>query len=145
MVHRHFEQTEEVVNNLTEMHSKLDVLEEMLADERDNIPGPAQNLLPMHYQLTMLETFRNQTMHEAKKASSASRTTLIKWFERLNKFVEEFDEYLFTLARNILPIVRAGYPQAIVKLVKIAEMEGKEDEKVRAKQPIHEPILHSIR
>lgn len=130
MVHRHFEQTEEVVNNLTEMHSKLDVLEEMLEDERDSVPGPARNLLPMHFQLTMLESFRNQTMHEAKKASVSSRATLIKWFERLNKFIEAFDEYIFTLARNILPIVRAGYPEVIVKLVKIAEMEGKEDEKV---------------
>ena len=97
------------------MHSKLDVLEDMLEDECNDIPGPARNLLPMHYQLTILETFRNQTMHEAKKASAATRTTLIKWFERLTKFIEAFDEYIFALARNILPIVRAGYPQVIVK------------------------------
>ncbi|KAF8121672.1 exocyst complex component Sec6-domain-containing protein [Boletus edulis] len=33
------------------------------------------------------------------------------------------------LARNILPLVRAGYPDVVVKLIKIAEFEGREDEK----------------
>lgn len=131
MVHRNFEQTEEIVNNLTEMYSKLDIVEDMLAAEQNDITGPARNLLPMHYHLNQLEGFRNQTMHQAKKASADARNTLTRWFERLNKCVEAFDEHVATLAHNILPIVRAGHPEVVVKLIKIAEIEGKADEKVR--------------
>jgi hypothetical protein len=52
------------------------------------------------------------------------------WFERLNKVIEAFDEYILALARNMLALVRTGHPEVIVKLIKIAEIEGREDEKV---------------
>ncbi|KAL5537134.1 SEC6 [Sanghuangporus sanghuang] len=132
VVHRNFEQVEEMVNNLTGMHSKLDMLEEMLYTDRKDITGPARNLLTLHFHLNQLENFRNQTMHQAKKATAESRATLARWFERLNKFVEDFEEYFAALSRNILPIVRAGHSEVVVKLVKIAEIEGKEDEKAIA-------------
>ncbi|KAJ7224349.1 exocyst complex component Sec6 [Mycena pura] len=132
LVHRNFEQTEETVNNLLQMNAKLDELEDMLeADSRD-ILGPAPNLLIIHYLLNQLEAFRNQTMHEAKKASAKSRNTLARNFERLNSVIEAFDQYIIGLAGNILDLVRAGHPDVVVKLVKIAEVEGKEDEKAIA-------------
>lgn len=131
MVHRNFEQTEEMVNNLLDMNSKLDALEDMLVADSEDILGPAPNLLPMHFQINQLENFRNQTMHQAKKASADSRNRLTMWFERLNKVIEAFDEYILALARNVLNIARARHPEAIVKLIKIAEIEGKEDERVR--------------
>lgn len=131
MAHRNFEQVEEMVNNLTEMHAKLDMLEEMLYADRKNIFGSAHNLLGLHFHLNQLEGFRNQTMHQAKKASPSSRLTLARWFERLDKFIEDFDKYFAELSKNILSIVRAGHPEVVVKIVKIAEIEGKEDEKVR--------------
>jgi exocyst complex component 3 len=130
MVHRNFEQTEEMVNNLLEMNNRLDALEDMLDADRNDILGPAPNLLPIHYQINQLEAFRSQTMHQAKKASAESRATLTRWFERLVTLIEAFDEYILALARNILPIIRAGHPEVIVKLIKIAEVEGREDEKV---------------
>jgi exocyst complex component 3 len=77
-----------------------------------------------------LESFRNQALHQAKKASSDSRNTLNRWFERLNTIISSFDSYLLDLARNVLPLVRAGHPEVVVKLIKIAEIEGREDEKV---------------
>lgn len=132
MVHRNFEQTEEMVNNLLDMNSRLDVLEDMLEADSQDILGPAPNLLPMHYQINQLEEFKNQTMHRAKKASSDSRNRLSLWFDRLNKVIEAFDEYILALARNMLSLVRAGHPEVIVKLIKIAEIEGREDEKVCA-------------
>lgn len=131
MVHRNFEQTEEMVNNLLEMNSKLDGLEFMLETDSQDILGPAPNLLPMHYQINQLEGFRNQTLHQAKKASADSRNRLAQWFERLNKVIEAFDEYIMALAKNLLPLVRAGHSEVIVKLIKITEIEGREDEKVR--------------
>jgi propanediol dehydratase small subunit len=70
-------------------------------------------------------------MHQAKKASAASRSKLARMFERLNKLSENFEAYIMELARNVLPLVRAGHPQVVVKLMKIIELEGREDEKVR--------------
>jgi exocyst complex component 3 len=130
MVHRNFEQTEEMVLNLLDMNERLDVLEDMLDADGSDILGPAPNLLSLHYQINQLEGFRNQTMHQAKKASTSSRNTLDRWFERLNTLINAFDEYILALARNILPLVRAGNSQVVIKLVKIAEIEGREDEKV---------------
>jgi exocyst complex component 3 len=132
MVHRNFESTEEMVNNLLDMASRLDELEYMLASDSREILGPAPNLLVIHYQLNQLERFRNQTMHQAKKASADARNTLTRWFERLNKDISAFDEYILELARNILNLVRAGQSNVVVRLIKIVEVEGKEDEKVGA-------------
>jgi len=130
MVHRNFEQTEEMVNNLLEMNYKLDVLEGMLAMDSRELVGPAPNLLRVHFQINRLEAFRNQTMHQAKQASSASRQKLVRVFERLSQLIVDFETYLMDLAQNILPLVRAGHPDVVIKLIKIAEFEGKEDEKV---------------
>lgn len=130
MVHRNFESTEEMVNNLLDMATKLDDIERMLASDSKDILGPAPNLLIIHYQLKQLENFRNQTMHQAKKAKQSSQQTLARWFERLNNVIAAFDEYILELARNVLNLVRAGHPDVVVKLIKIAEVEGREDEKV---------------
>lgn len=129
LVHRNFAQVEEMVNNLQEMYSKLDDLEDMLASDKQDITGPAPNLFPIHHQLHQLEAFRNQTLHQAKKASADSRAILNRWFERLDKVIAEFDEYIGELSHNVLPIVRAGHPEVVVKLCKIAEIEGSEDQK----------------
>jgi exocyst complex component 3 len=141
MVHRNFEQTEEMVNNLLQMNSKLDALEDMLISDSNDILGRAPNLLLIHYQINQLEAFRNQTMHQAKKASASSRSTLTRWFERLNNLIEAFDDYIMNLARNILPLVRAGRSDVVVKMIKIAEIEGREDEKVIAKIACERPML----
>ena len=69
-------------------------------------------------------------MHQAKKSSSDTRNILTRWFERLTHLIEAFDEYILELAKNVLPIVRAGNPDVIVRLMKVVEMEAREDEKV---------------
>jgi exocyst complex component 3 len=130
MVHRNFEQTEDMVINLLDMDTRLDSIEEMLAMDQSDRVRPAANLLPIHLQLTQLENFRNETMHQAKKASSESRNKLTRRFERLTGILEAFNEYIVELSRNMLPLARSGHLDVIVKIVKIAEAEGKEDEKV---------------
>ncbi|KAI9437842.1 exocyst complex component Sec6 [Lactarius psammicola] len=132
MVHRNFEQTEEMVNNLLEMSSRLDSIEAMLIADQDELLGPAPNLLPIHLQLKQLENFRNETTHQAKKATAQSRNNLARRFERLTGVIEAFDGYIMELSRNILPLARAGHAEVVVKIVKIAEIEGKEDEKAIA-------------
>lgn len=130
-MHRNFAQTEEIVINLTDMYSRLNVLEAMLAQDARDPAGPHHNLLPLHYQLNQLEAFKNQTMHLAKKSSPQTRAKLNEYFARLNKLIEEFDRHIATIAKNVLDLVRAGYLDVVVKLMKIVEMEGKADEKVR--------------
>ena len=130
MVHRNFEQTEEMVNNLLEMSSRLDNIEAMLASDQEDLLGPAPNLLPIHLQLTQLENFRNETMHQAKKATAQSRNNLARRFERLTGVIEAFDGYIMELSCNILSLARAGNTEVIVKITKIAEIEGMEDQKV---------------
>jgi exocyst complex component 3 len=119
-----------MVNNLLEMNSRLDGIEAMLAEDQADLLGPAPNLLPIHLQLTQLESFRNETVHQAKNASAEARNKLTRRFERLTRVIETFDGYFIGLCRNILSLARAGHPEVIVKIVKIAEVEGKEDEKV---------------
>ncbi|KAG9308113.1 exocyst complex component Sec6-domain-containing protein [Chiua virens] len=132
MVHRNFEQTEEVVNNLLEMNAKLDILEEMLSMESQELVGPTSNLLHIHLHINRLEAFRNQIMHQAKQASTSSRQKLARIFERLSQLIVDFETYIMDLARNILHLVRAGYLDVVVNLIEIAEFEGREDEKAIA-------------
>lgn len=121
-----------MVDNLTDMYNSLSTVESHLASSRENIFGPSPYLLSMHHQLNALEGFRNQTMHQAKgsNVSADVRNTLKRHFERLDGVIKEFEEYLNEMAEHLLDIVRAGNGTAIVKLIKIAEIEGREDEKV---------------
>ena len=130
MVHRNFERTEELVKNLLEMNARIGQLEEMLYEATQDILGPATNLLAIHYQVGQLESFRNETMSQAKKSSPESNAALSKWFERLNKIITVFDAYILDLAQNVLSLVRAHREDVVIKLIKIAEVEGKADEKV---------------
>ncbi|KAG9012175.1 SNARE-binding exocyst subunit S6 [Tulasnella sp. JGI-2019a] len=132
MVHRNFAQTEEIVHNLTDLHQRLAVVSKQLDDDRRDILGPAPNLLAIHFQLNRLEAFRNQIIHQAKTASADARNILSRLLEPLTKELELFDQYIWELARNTLPLVRAGNGSVIVRLVKIAEVEGREDEKAIA-------------
>ena len=125
-----------MVNNLLEMDSKLDSLEDMLEMDSQDILGPAPNLLRIHFQINKLEAFRNQTLHQAKKSSQETRANLVRRFDRLSRLIEAFDQYILGLARNILEVVRAGHPEVVVKLMKIVEIEGKEDEKVSTSTPV---------
>jgi len=130
MVHRNFERTEELVNNLLEMNARVEQLEEMLYEGTRDILGPATNLLAIHYQINQLESFRNETMSQAKKGSAGSRAALAIWFEQLNRIILAFDAYVLDLAQNILPLVRSHRMDVVIKLIKIAEVEGRADERV---------------
>ncbi|KZT64484.1 exocyst complex component Sec6 [Daedalea quercina L-15889] len=132
IVHRNFERVEEMVNNLIDMNTHLDMLEDMLTADSQDILGPAPNLLRAHYQIRRLESFRNETMHMAKKSSADVRNTLKQQFERLDGLIEGFEQYVLALARNILMICMEGNVETVVKLVKIAEIEGLEDQKAIA-------------
>lgn len=115
---------------MIEMAARLDELEDMLEQDGRDPRGPNPNLLALHFQLNQLEAFKNTTMYQAKQSSGDVKNTLDDYFRRLNRLLAAFDTHISTLAKNILPLVEGGHPDVVVKLLKIAELEGREDEKV---------------
>lgn len=133
MVHRNITQTTKMVNNLRSMADKVDHIGALLDADRNQPQGPigpSPNLLMIHFQLQQLEAFRNETLHQAKKSDSGERETLVKWFEKLDKVGAEFEAWLWEIAGNVVEIARKGNGGAVVRLLKICEVEGREDEKV---------------
>ena len=121
-----------MVDSLRNMKDKTDRLEEMLFQEKNNPLGSATNLLLIHYHLTQLEAFRNETVHQAKRATPEARATLDRYFQRLTGLLTSFEEHYLNLAGSLIQIVRAGHPGVAVKIAKIAEVEGARDEKAIA-------------
>lgn len=126
-----------MIQNLRSMSDKVDHIAALLDSDRSQPGGPmgrSPNLLPIHFQLQQLEAFRNETMHQAKKSGSASaqseRETLIKWFSNLDQVGQEFESWLWEIAANVVELTRKGNGGTVVRLLKIIEFEGKEDEKV---------------
>ncbi|GAA6017346.1 hypothetical protein JCM11491_000640 [Sporobolomyces phaffii] len=138
IVHRRVTSTLEMVNSLRSMYSRLSHLAHLLAEDRSDPLGPSPNLLPIHYHLTELETFRNETLAQANKSAltqDRARETvavLEKYFERLGETIEAFEAHYFRLARELLALARAGHASVAVKLSKIAEVEGARDQRAIA-------------
>jgi exocyst complex component 3 len=124
-----------MVNNLRSMSDKVDSLISLL-DSDKNQPGgsagPSSNLLIIHFQLQQLEAFRTETLHPAKKAEAGERQVLVDWFAKLDRVGQEFEAWLWEIAGKVVELVRRGNGGTVVRLLKVVEFEGKEDEKVRA-------------
>lgn len=123
-----------MVQNLRSMSEKVDYLSSLLDSDRNQHDGPAgssPNLLPIHFQLQQLEAFRNETLHQAKKSNPQDRETLVKWFEKVDKVGGDFEAWLWEIAGSVVELLRKGNGGTVVRLLKIIEVEGKEDEKVR--------------
>jgi len=131
-LHRSFVQTLEMVNQLRDMYDKIEYCEALLQRDRQDPLGPAPNLLAVHYSLTQLESFRNETVLQAKRSKRADMETLNRYFERLAGTIESFESHYLHLASNLIEITKAGHPSVAVKVAKIAEMEGSRDEKATA-------------
>ena len=87
-LHRSFVQTLEMVNQLRDMYDKIEYCEALLQRDRQDPLGPAPNLLAVHYSLTQLESFRNETVLQAKRSKRADMETLNRYFERLAGTIE---------------------------------------------------------
>lgn len=130
-----------MVNNLRSMSVKVDHIASLLdsdRNQRDGPVGPSPNLLIIHFQLQQLEAFRNETLHQAKNSDPAEREVLVRWFEKLDKVGGEFETWLWEIARNVVELARKGNGGTVVRLLKVVEFEGKEDEKVRLVDGSHQ-------
>ncbi|PWN20968.1 exocyst complex component Sec6 [Microstroma glucosiphilum] len=131
-IHRNFVQADTVLNQLEMMPPKIEELAHMLQQARDDLFGPATRLLSLHYHISELETFRNETLQTARTCSSDVRQQLMEFFSPLDGLVKEFEGYLFLMGERAIDLVREGREGVIVKLVKIIEKESREDEKAAA-------------
>ena len=123
-----------MVNQLRSMTDKVDHLASLLAADRsqpDGPAGPSPNLLPIHFQLQQLEAFRNETMHQARKGDQGEMRILEDMFSNLDRVGKDFEDWLWQIAGKVVELARKGNSGAVVRLLKIVEFEGKEDEKVR--------------
>lgn len=122
-----------MVNNLRSMSDKVDHIAQLLQSDKmqeGGSTGYSPNLLPIHYLLQQLEAFRNETLHQAKRADAAEREVLVDWFRNLDQVGEEFEGWLWEIGANVVELARRGNGGTVVRLLKIIEVEGKEDEKV---------------
>lgn len=131
-IHRNFVQTSTVLQNLEMMPPKIAHLAELLHEAQEDLFGPATNLLVLHYHLSELETFRNETLQMARTCSTDVRHHLTEFFEPLDGLVKGFEDYFFALCERIVDLVREGQQAVVVKIVKIVEKESREDEKAAA-------------
>ncbi|GAA5821962.1 hypothetical protein JCM10212_004088 [Sporobolomyces blumeae] len=138
IVHRRLTSTLEMVTSLRSMYSRLSHLSQLLATDRADPLGDAPHLLPIHYHLTELETFRNETLAQADKSAltkeraTETKRVLEKYFERLGETIEAFEAHYFRLARELVPLAKQGNASVAVKLCKIAEVEGARDQRAIA-------------
>ncbi|SCV74869.1 BQ2448_7898 [Microbotryum intermedium] len=134
VIHRRFTQALETATALRSMYTRLSYISSLLSTDRADPLGPAPNLLPIHYHLTELETFRNETLTQAKRSRCQPETmrTLEAYFERLSETIEAFEAHYFRVARELLELSRRGHASVAVKVAKIAEVEGARDQKAIA-------------
>ncbi|CAO1635472.1 unnamed protein product [Jaminaea pallidilutea] len=131
-IHRNFVQTSTVLANLEKMPPKIEHLAGLLEEAQEDLFGPATNLLLLHYHISELEAFRNETMQMARTCSGEVRQHLSDFFAPLDGLVKGFEDYLFALCERTIDLVREGRESVIVKAVKIVEKESREDEKAAA-------------
>ncbi|KAF9193899.1 SNARE-binding exocyst subunit S6 [Haplosporangium sp. Z 767] len=127
--HQNFVETQSLVNNFQELHQDLDRIKAMMHEDMKNILGPAPNLLLVHYQLYKLEQLRNTTMHMARDEPLDVKVTLKQYFGRLDQVMEEFEEYLWELSRNMIELIKNKQGSVVVRIIKIIESEESADAK----------------
>ncbi|EPQ29853.1 uncharacterized protein PFL1_02526 [Pseudozyma flocculosa PF-1] len=131
-IHRNFVQTETTLAKLDSLPGKIELLAAMLSESQEDPMGPAPNLLPLHFHLSELERFRNETFQIARSCSADVRSTVAEFFAPLDGLVSSFERYLLDLGERTLDLVREGRGGVVVKLIKIVEKESREDEKAAA-------------
>lgn len=124
-----------MVNQLKDMYNKIDYIDSLLQADKADPLGSAPHLLVIHFHLSQLESFKNETMLQAKRSgsdSAAALEALHTYFQRLDHLLKDFEEHYLNLARRLVDLARQGQAAVAVKIAKIAEVEGSRDEKAIA-------------
>ena len=117
-----------MADQFKKLNDQIQRTTQLLEEDCANVIGPNDNLLLVHYQLQLLEKFRNNTMVQARGASVDILSTLSNSFKKVDALEQSFDQYIWDLASKALDLLKTGNGSTIVRLVKIIEMEEKLDE-----------------
>ncbi|PWN38661.1 exocyst complex component Sec6, partial [Ceraceosorus guamensis] len=131
-IHRNFVQTATMLDQLAALPRKIESVAHLLAISRRDLFDGCPNLLALHYHISNLETFRNETLQMARTCSSDVRLTLTEYFAPLDGLVRQFEEYLWDLGSRALDLAREDMGGVVVRLVKVIEVESRADEKAAA-------------
>ncbi|CDZ97660.1 Exocyst complex subunit SEC6 [Phaffia rhodozyma] len=133
-IHRNLAQTTSMVQSFQEISEKVSVVSSLLASDIEaGVYNSQHNLLIVHYQLIELEQFKNETIHQAKKTQSDRTLDEVQaYFQNLDQVLSVFEQHLWEMVESIIDIVRQGRTDTVVKILKIVEAEGREDEKAAA-------------
>ncbi|KAE8226531.1 hypothetical protein CF319_g889 [Tilletia indica] len=132
LIHRQFVQTASTLEKLVHLESNVHQLDSMLHQTMEESNGSMPLLLPLHYHISNLQLFRNETIQVGKSCSSEIRGTLSDVFAPFDDLVRRFEEFFFSLAERSVDIVRDGQNSVVIRLLKIVEKEGRDDEQAAA-------------
>lgn len=132
--HRNFGAVETMRHNLETFNDRLTAVENMLREDdadKENMP----NLLPCHYELTLLRNIRDDGMDQIQRADDESlASTLEEYFARLDDTIDWFDEHVGLLALNLINLVVSDNNGLVVRFAVVMEAEEKSDQRVMALQ-----------
>lgn len=109
-------------------------INEMLDYElsQDYVETGCPNLLSIHYLLTQIRDFQDQMVVMASVSNDDIQRTVKKVFTSVSELVNKFDELLETLIYDIVEIARSGQTSLVIRLLKIINIEEREDIKILA-------------
>ncbi|KAF4584326.1 Exocyst complex component sec6 [Ophiocordyceps camponoti-floridani] len=132
--HRNFGAVEAMRRNLESFNERLMVVEDMLRqddEDKENMP----NLLPCHYELTLLRNMRDDATEQAERVDDAGLVaTLEDYFGRLDETIDWFDEHVGILAMNLISLVVNDNNGLVVRFAVVMEAEERSDRRVLALQ-----------
>jgi len=141
-VRSNFIHTKEIVENFLHLDEKLDVIDKLLTQEKEKEKYATGLLLIIHFKISELKLFQERIMYRAQTLTSDERLTLVNYFSELNRLIDEFEEYLWSLTENIYDVLMNTNVNSIIYILKIVEAEEKFDE--RLKQQNKTKMLHKI-
>lgn len=131
-IHRNFVQTSTTLDRLLKLPSQIESLAMLLDDLQADLFNPRPDLLALHFHISQLESFRNETMQFGRSCSLEVRETLQEYFTPLDGLIKGFEGYLMALCSRIMDLVREERGNVVVIVVKIVEKESREDERAAA-------------
>jgi exocyst complex component 3 len=117
-----------MADQFKKLNDQIQRTSQLLQDDCLNLIGSNDNILLVHYQLQLLEKFRNSTMIQARGASVEILSTLSNSFKKVDVLEQDFDQYIWDLTSKILDLLKTGHGSTIVRLVRIIEIEERLDE-----------------
>ncbi|KAJ3103186.1 SNARE-binding exocyst subunit S6 [Phlyctochytrium planicorne] len=126
--HQNFVATKLLVEQFQKLNAQISRAQRILREDASHAEPTGENLLFVHYQLQMLEAFRDNTMRKSRNSPDEVLITLERYFEKVDELSEAFESLLWMVGRRTLDLVKNGNAGAVVRVVKIIETEEQADE-----------------